>query len=378
MRARPGIALVAAAAFLASTAGPAVALLDLWSISASPTKLVRDRSTVVELTVTNNGIALGNPIGCVRVTVPEGFDVAGASVIDLPGGSSWEASVSGGSGASHVLEFRADASGDALEGGLVGQTGVFGATVVGQKAGSYSWPSRAYKERNCSGGSFGSKSLGITVTAPSPTPTPPPTPVPTPPPAPTPPPTPAATPRPTPAPTMPPATAPAATPRPTVRPGAAPVTNPPSTPRPASTASPAASPSATPSAPPAGEPTRSSLPIGSTPVDDTPGPAPSTVGAATGGGDGSGLDEPGEGDSTTSQFEVGGDRGVRSGAEVDLSFAAIGGLGPLTWAVPGLVLAVPGLVLILAVLAQVVGGALWLPIVRRRIGAFGPVRRRRS
>jgi hypothetical protein len=43
----------------------------------------------------------------------------------------------------------------------------------------------------------------------------------------------------------------------------------------------------------------------------------------------------------------------------------------LTWAVPGVVLAVPGLLLILAVLAQVLGGALWIPVARRRIGSFG-------
>jgi hypothetical protein len=198
-RARTGAAAVAALTLLASTAGPTLALLDAWSISASPNKLVRDRSTQVELTVVNRGLLLANPIGCVRVTIPEGFDVSGAAVADLPSGSSWDASVSGGSGASHVVEFRADGDGDALSGGaLVGQTGVFSVTVVGQSAGSFTWPARAFAERNCSGGSFANKAPGITVTAPSPTPSPPPTPAPTPPP----------TPAPTPAPT-PTATAPA-------------------------------------------------------------------------------------------------------------------------------------------------------------------------
>ena len=42
------------------------------------------------------------------------------------------------------------------------------------------------------------------------------------------------------------------------------------------------------------------------------------------------------------------------------------------WAVPGLVLSVPGLLLVLIViLAQALGAAAWLPVVRRRIGAFG-------
>jgi hypothetical protein len=42
------------------------------------------------------------------------------------------------------------------------------------------------------------------------------------------------------------------------------------------------------------------------------------------------------------------------------------------WAVPGLVLSVPGLLLVLVVIgAQAVGAFAWLPVVRRRIGAFG-------
>ena len=42
------------------------------------------------------------------------------------------------------------------------------------------------------------------------------------------------------------------------------------------------------------------------------------------------------------------------------------------WAVPGLVLSVPGLLLVLIViLAQALGAFAWLPVVRRRIGAFG-------
>jgi hypothetical protein len=51
--------------------------------------------------------------------------------------------------------------------------------------------------------------------------------------------------------------------------------------------------------------------------------------------------------------------------------------GVFDWAVPSLVLSVPGLLLIVAVLAQVVGGAIWLPFVRRSLGSFGVGRRRR-
>jgi hypothetical protein len=76
---------------------------------------------------------------------------------------------------------------------------------------------------------------------------------------------------------------------------------------------------------------------------------------------------------------MGRDRGNGgTGSEIDVSFAAVGTLGNLSWAVPSLVLAVPGLLLVLAVLAQAVGGVLWLPVIRRRIGSFGVGGRRRA
>ena len=67
-----------------------------------------------------------------------------------------------------------------------------------------------------------------------------------------------------------------------------------------------------------------------------------------------------------------------SGPGIDVSLAAMDSLGNLSWAVPSLVLAVPGLLLVLAVLAQAVGGVLWLPVIRRRIGSFGVGSRRRG
>ena len=43
---------------------------------------------------------------------------------------------------------------------------------------------------------------------------------------------------------------------------------------------------------------------------------------------------------------------------------------------PGLVLTVPGLLIVLAAIAaQALGAVAWLPVVRRRIGAFGLRRR---
>ena len=54
---------------------------------------------------------------------------------------------------------------------------------------------------------------------------------------------------------------------------------------------------------------------------------------------------------------------------VTSSLAALG--GSLVWAVPSLVLMIPGLLLILAIVAQVVGAAAWMPVVRRSLGDFG-------
>jgi hypothetical protein len=57
--------------------------------------------------------------------------------------------------------------------------------------------------------------------------------------------------------------------------------------------------------------------------------------------------------------------------------AGFGGFdGGIDWAVPALALTVPGILLILAILAQSVVGAMWLPFVRRWLGAFGLRRRK--
>jgi hypothetical protein len=52
-------------------------------------------------------------------------------------------------------------------------------------------------------------------------------------------------------------------------------------------------------------------------------------------------------------------------------------LDGLDWAVPTLTVTVSGLLLMLAVLAQLSTGALWLPVVRRWLGGFGVGRRKR-
>jgi hypothetical protein len=49
----------------------------------------------------------------------------------------------------------------------------------------------------------------------------------------------------------------------------------------------------------------------------------------------------------------------------------MGTLGLFGWVVPGLVLSVPGMLVLLVIGMQALGGLAWLPVARRRIGAFG-------
>jgi hypothetical protein len=65
-------------------------------------------------------------------------------------------------------------------------------------------------------------------------------------------------------------------------------------------------------------------------------------------------------------FVVGG-----AGPEADLPRIEVAGmtLGDLEWIVPGVVLTVPGLLILLAVVAQLAGGTLWLPLARRVLGS---------
>ncbi len=51
-------------------------------------------------------------------------------------------------------------------------------------------------------------------------------------------------------------------------------------------------------------------------------------------------------------------------------------LNGFDWQIPGLVLSVPGLLVVTAIVLQVGGGLAWLPVIRRRVGAFAGEGRR--
>jgi hypothetical protein len=89
------------------------------------------------------------------------------------------------------------------------------------------------------------------------------------------------------------------------------------------------------------------------------------------GGTGGGPGRPAEGGAFT--VGTGEPLGIGGIGDVDI----VGLDAVIDWAVPAVTLTVPGLLLILAVLAQTLGGVLWLPVARRWLGGFG-LRRRRA
>jgi hypothetical protein len=365
-----GAALLAVAAMLPRPIP--VAAVSLWTITAAPAVMLANKDTTVELTITNLGLLLDAGIGCVEVSIPGVFELKEVKLVSLPSGKHWKTGQSGGSGSSRVAEYRAEQDDDVLSGG---ETAVFKVKVKAASAGAFTWTARAWSSRSCDGGSFVSMPLAIVVgpnSTPAPTaaPTPTPTPQPTPTSAPTP------TPSPKPSPTLPPLPSlfptrpPTATPRPDVSPTPSPTPAPAPTPGPSDRPAPSDRPG-DPSASPTATPSPWSGSATPTPSDD---PATNALPPVT--ADGSGPGDAGPG----SRLRIGRDPegGGVTGQEIDMSFAAMESLGNLSWAVPSLVLAVPGLLLVLAVLAQAVGGALWLPVIRRRIGSFGVGSRRRA
>jgi hypothetical protein len=97
---------------------------------------------------------------------------------------------------------------------------------------------------------------------------------------------------------------------------------------------------------------------------------PATIGSSGGGSGGgpAGGDGPGGAEVTV---------GGGNGEPFDLGSGGLGAFDNFDWAVPALALTVPGLLLMLAVLAQLSVGAVWLPVVRRWLGSFGVGGRRR-
>jgi len=214
----------------------------------------------------------------------------------------------------------------------------------------------------------------------SPPPPPPPTPTPTPVPTPTPTPTPIlplptvtlpplplpslfATPRPSPTPSPRPGESVIPSPSPSVQPGASvSPSDPGSSQRPGSITPPGSGSSGS------GGPGGDGGSGGGGPASGSAGATGSaTTGAA--GSTGGGIDADGP------TFSIAGDAPDPVVPMMDAAFAGFDGID---WAVPALTMSVPGLLLMLAVLAQLTASAIWLPMTRRWLGAFGVGRRRRG
>ena len=295
--------------------------------------------------------------------------------------------------AAGVLGNDGDADGDALTANLVdgGGNGSLDLNPDGSftfKSGGSFTGARTFTYKASDGlASSPTRIVTINVSAPAATPTPPPTPPPTP--APTAPPTPAPTPRPTPTPrplpslplpslplpTLPLPTLPLPTlPLPTLPLPTLPLPSISIPPLPGASATP------TPTVGPGGSPPPGATATPGSSSGANPSPTSSASGApSVGGNPPPGGAGPGSGGGVPPGDERGFTVGFSGFGPIDglVDVDVVGFDAFLEWAVPALVLSVPGLLLLIAVLAQMAGGLLWLPMVRRWLGGFG-FRKRRS
>lgn len=334
--ARPATKIAAAlvAALWAAGLALAPAVLGAQTVSATADKsqvglLV---PTVVRLTITNIGPnnGGGESIGCVQSTLPNAYGLNSVTIASVSNGGAWSVAMAGNTFTAHAA-----AGGDRLLGDPNDDDIVLRLNVTGQKVGGAAWVVKSWNKTDCSSKPASASVQMTVVVVALPTPTPKPTPKPTPTPRPTPVPTPRPTPQSTPTPTPDPAaTAEPASPVPqSSAPSMAP------SPSASGTASPLATTPPLPSGGPFG-----GGPIGIVPVASLP---------------------PGR--SVAEPFGP----AVAAGTEVSFSgvgLDALGMIGPFL--VPGFIVGASGFVILLIILLQAIGAAVWLPIVRRRIGDF--------
>ena len=349
-----------------------------WTVKADPDTIDQGDATNVELTVTNTSEDTSEEIGCVQFVIPKEFRVFSVWVSSLPDGMEWLTDLTRLSGGATLVTWsswtgflHADSDQDQA---------VLGVRVKATEGGSFDWQGSGYKDKECQSGGFPDVDLSFDVTGATPKPTSKPDPTDTPDPTPRPTSRPTQTPDPTPDPTRTPRPTqqPTATPDPTPRPTPD-RTEPPATqeptPEPTRTPRPTHRPHASnePDATPSPEPTPSEAPGDSARPDATPSPD----GAQSGGGVPPGQNAGGGRGGTPDRIDIpGAPRGGTVATEVDVhSFDSL--QSSFEFLVPSFAVSVPGLLVILAIAAQLAGGTVWLPAVRRNLGAFGFRRRRR-
>lgn len=334
-------ALVAALWAAGLVLAPAVLAAQTVSATADKSQVGLLVPTVVRLTITNIGPnnGGGESIGCVQSILPNAYGLNSVTIASVSNGGAWSVAMAGDTFTAHAA-----AGGDRLLGDPNDDNIVLRLNVTGQKLGGAAWVVKSWNKTDCSSKPASASVQMTVVVVALPTPTPTSTPTPTP--RPTPKPTPVPTPRPTPQSTPTPTPDPAATAEPA---SPVPVSSAPSI-APSPSASGTASPLATTAPLPSGGPFGGG-PIGIVPVASLP---------------------PGR--SVAEPFGP----AVAAGTEVSFSgvgLDALGMIGPFL--VPGFIVGASSFVLVLIILVQAIGAAVWLPIVRRRIGGFslGPPKR---
>jgi hypothetical protein len=318
-RRRTRVAGLSALVLIVVGAGLVSAASGGWTIARSPSSVTRGVATNISFTATN--VAGGSSLGCIRLQPPSAFTLNSVVVDSVSASRNWTADPPTAGSGFTLIRVHAATKADVIK--VDGDIVRFHVRVTGTSVGSYSWPAESRDDEKCKSGI---DTDSITVAIVSGTPTPKPTPKPTPRPTATP--TPRPTPKPTPRPTPKPTRAPAATSRPSATPTTAPSTS---------------------------VPTPSSHPVGGTST-----------------GDAGGTGSPPLASGSVNPFRVlDGDDGPRDVDARIVSSTLMRLDGLIVWAVPSLVLTVPGLLLLLAILAQIAGAAAWLPVVRRKLGAFG-------
>jgi hypothetical protein len=337
LRRRLRLGLAPPLLLLLLTAGLASAASGGWTITRSPSSVTRGVATNISFVATN--ISGGSSLGCIRLRPPTAFTVNSVVVDSVSGSRTWITEPPTAGAGYTLLVIRASTKSDVIK--VDGDLVTFHVRVTGTAVGSYTWPAESRDDEKCkSGNDTDSVSVAIVAGTPAPTPTPTPQPTPNP------------TPRPTPRPTA--QTKPKPTPQPTSAPN----------PTPTSTKRPTATPTRSPQATSTPTPAATSTPFGG---GSAPSQSPISPTAGSAG--------PSQAPAQSDRFAVRWTDVSERGLDALLVTSAMRLDGLLTWAVPSLVLTVPGILLLLAILAQIAGAAAWLPVVRRKLGAFGLRRR---
>lgn len=335
---------VALGAIAVSLALPAAALAN------TGFRATADRASVVQGVTSVVVVSIGPDTQqdvdnrCYAIPISAAFVVQGVQINARPNGSNWSADLQ-----ASTVRLRSNGDSEIEDDERLSAA----ITVRGMTPGSYTWTVSGFDNNGCGGGPDEQRSIPMSIrpAAPTPAPTPVPTAAPTPPPTPKPV---VATPRPTPTPAPPgpggpqgPDPQPSSMSAPSQQPGASP-------------GSPSPSPSETerPDAPVAPTDGRPPGPDYGPRMIDSVGATPGMTTRLPADG-GQRLTVPAS------------DQASDSPLQTQITSSVLSAMGMLDntfeWFVPGVTVGVPGMLILLVLGAQVMGGFIWLPAVRRTL-----------